>query len=266
MQGEKEEELEEMSIEEMQSLRICMNCNQFLSYPTGEPTEFGVCLEEEVFHPYVLEMLEGDYSSCLELIEERKFDGNRDVCQSYEPVEYYPINIDLDPEELKQLDLDGEGFLDYLMTHALEKSSLSIEELAERLADSDPGKRDELLTTIEGMANFGNDDASQVLFSHLQELPVVENIEDVHYKVRILKSLSNDDLEVLEVLLEELYKTPSNNTTRQWISAIFDYMMNSSLQEAEEALERIAKDTKSFSHRLRKKAKRIIDHKNMWEV
>ena len=61
--------------------------------------------------------------------------------------------------------------------------------------------------------------------------------------------------------MEELYKTPSNNTTRQWISELFRFLENCPLEEVSEQLNKMIKD-KRFSYRLKQKIKNILYRDN----
>jgi hypothetical protein len=66
--------------------RICINCNYFL--PDGlEWTEKGICLAEEAFEPYLDALFDGDFASCRELVQEKRFDGDREACSSFEELE-----------------------------------------------------------------------------------------------------------------------------------------------------------------------------------
>jgi len=47
-----------------ESDRVCFNCNYF--FPAGEEmTEYGICLEDNDFDPYIEDLLENfDFASC----------------------------------------------------------------------------------------------------------------------------------------------------------------------------------------------------------
>lgn len=256
-------ELRGKDLEEFLAQRICMNCNQYFPAYLNEPTEYGVCLLDKDFEPYIEEIMEDDFSSCQELIDGKRFDGNREVCEEFIPVEYIEIDLDLDPERVDALSRDE--LKDYFWEQLVAKQNISVEAMINELKSSDSEKKEQMVKTLGDLSSSGNKEAFQVLLSYLKSLPVVKTIEDTHHKVEILKTMK-DDPDLLAFLSEELYRTPSNNTTRQWITAIFDYMKESSLSQAKEALEKIAADKEHFSHRLRKKAKDIIDFKIRWGV
>ena len=55
---------------------ICFNCNQFFPTIMDEPTEFGICLNDQAFEPFIDELLENPKTaSCQELIHCKKFSG-----------------------------------------------------------------------------------------------------------------------------------------------------------------------------------------------
>ncbi len=74
--------------------RICFNCNYF--FPSrAEATEFGICLEDKDFEPYIDELLENmNFSCCQELIREKEFPGDKYACNQFEEVEI----IEMDDE------------------------------------------------------------------------------------------------------------------------------------------------------------------------
>jgi hypothetical protein len=97
------------------------------------------------------------------------------------------------------------------------------------------------------------------ILNYFINLPPVQSTENVHHKIELLHKLGYRDknLDLLPHLIDELYQTPSNNTTRQWISAIFKYMRSLPLEQVQKPLEKMLKD-KRFSHRLKNKMKEIL--------
>ena len=79
------------------SEKICCNCNYFFPYLLNGPSEYGICLKDDEFEPYIEDLLEDeDYDCCIELIEEKKFDGNRDSCEDFEMVEIIGTDSSMD--------------------------------------------------------------------------------------------------------------------------------------------------------------------------
>jgi len=74
--------------------RICFNCNFFLSSRPGF-SEYGICLEDKDFDPFIDELLENlNYSCCEALLREKEFPGDRDACNLYEEAEIIEIDND----------------------------------------------------------------------------------------------------------------------------------------------------------------------------
>ena len=115
------------------------------------------------------------------------------------------------------------------------------------------------IRTLGGLISLENKAAFDELFKYLKQLPPPKTIQDVHIRIEVLHHLNSFENRkfITKHLLGELYKTPSNNTTRQWISAIFDFIRKSSIEDIREPLEKMLKD-KRFSYRLKKKIKDIL--------
>jgi len=74
--------------------RICFNCNYFFS-SRSDFSEYGICLEDKEFEPYIDELLENlNYSCCEELLREKEFPADREACLLYEEVEIIEIDND----------------------------------------------------------------------------------------------------------------------------------------------------------------------------
>lgn len=78
---------------------ICFHCNYF--FPSrNEMTEYGICLRDEAFDPYVEELLDNqNYACCQELIDEKEFVGDQEGCERFEAVTI----INLDEDDLMDL-------------------------------------------------------------------------------------------------------------------------------------------------------------------
>ena len=72
--------------------RVCCNCNYF--FPSRpEISEYGICLEDSEFDPFIDELLENlNYSCCQDLIREKEFTGDKDACNQYEEAEFIGID------------------------------------------------------------------------------------------------------------------------------------------------------------------------------
>lgn len=73
--------------------RICANCHSFFP-DTFDITEFGICLADPAFEPYIDELIDhGNFDVCRQLIEAKRFPADRDACPEYDEVDFP------DPEE-----------------------------------------------------------------------------------------------------------------------------------------------------------------------
>jgi hypothetical protein len=109
------------------------------------------------------------------------------------------------------------------------------------------------------LITLGNKAAFRELFTFFRHLSPPKTIEEVHFKKDLLRHLESagSRTALTKFLLDELYNTPSNNTTRQWISAIFRFLEYSPLEEVREPLEKMLSDNR-FSYRLKQKIKDIL--------
>lgn len=98
------------------------------------------------------------------------------------------------------------------------------------------------------------------MFTFFKQTPPPTTIQDVHFKIDLLRHLefSEEKETLIPVLIDELYKTTSNNTTRQWITAIFRFLEFCPKEEIRKPLEKMLTD-KKFSYRLKKKMKKILN-------
>lgn len=74
--------------------RVCFNCNYFFPSRT-EASEYGICLEDKDFEPFIDELMENlNYSCCQELIQTKEFPGDQDACNKYDEAEIIGIDGD----------------------------------------------------------------------------------------------------------------------------------------------------------------------------
>lgn len=249
--------------------RICFNCNQFFPAMMGEATEFGVCLNDEALDPFIDELLEDrKTASCQKLVDSIKFSGEREACNEFEEVE--EVEIDDDSPlgiAMSRFNETGELDLESLEVNILEEQirnvdlkSIPVDEYAAALRSSDPEERDSGITSLAGLISFGNKEAFNELFGFFKELSPPITLAEVHFKLKLLRYLKRSDARTMLIpeLIDELYQTVSNNTTRQWISEIFRFLELCPYDEVSEPLEEMLID-KRFSYRLKAKIKRILD-------
>ena len=114
--------------------------------------------------------------------------------------------------------------------------------------------------SLGGLISFGNRAAFDALCDYLKGLPYPETVEETHFRVEILRKLKytqSFEKKLARLLVEDLFRTPSNNTTRSWYTAVFRFFENSSVDIAEMALSPML-DSPQFSYRIKKRVKTII--------
>ncbi len=255
-----------MAKEELE--RICWNCVHFFPSIMGEATEFGICLNDEEFEPFIDGFLENsNYDSCREIIDRKKFDGEHEACEEFEETE----NLEIDDNsplgrELSRLTEAGELTSETIEQALLEEqvrnidwATMPVDQYEALLKDPNPENRRKAISSLSGMISLGNKEAFVVLFNFLKGLAPLQTIEEVHFKKKILEQLDRSETRkiLLPYLIDELYQTKSNNTTRQWISDIFRFLKSLPVELVREPLERMMKD-KRFSYRLKKKMRDIL--------
>lgn len=248
--------------------RICFNCNHYFPESSGEPTEFGICLNDEAFDPFIDELLENlNYAVCQDLIDRKKFLGQREACEDFEESEIVEIDDDSPlGSELKRLSKTGELNLESLEQALLEErvrsidwKSAPVDQYVNRLRDPRPEEQDAAISSLGGLIALGNVEAFEGLFDFFKELPPPETIEEVHFKIRILGQLERPDTKVrlIPYLIDELYRMPSNNTTRQWISRILQFLEYSPREEIRGPLVKMLSERR-FSYKFKRRIESIL--------
>lgn len=250
--------------------RICFNCNQFFPACMGdEATEFGVCLSDKTLDPFIDELLEDRKSnSCQKLLNRIKFSGERVACDDFEEIEEIEID-DNSPmglalsrfSETGKLDLESlEADMQEDRLRNIDLKSIPVDAYASALRSSNPKERDPGITNLVGLISLGNKEAFNELFKFFKELLPPTTLPEVHLKLKLLEYLNRSDARTLLIpeLIDELYQTVSNNTTRQWISEIFRFLANCPYEEVYEPLEKMLGE-KRFSFRLKARIKKILD-------
>lgn len=248
--------------------KACIDCSAYLPVPPEEVTEFGICLNDEAFEPFVEGLLEGLIpGSCQTLLEEKKFVGDCPVCPDFEESEIIEID-DGSPlgHELRRLGESGELTPETLENAILEErvrridwKTLPVDQYAKQLGSNRSEERNAGISSLGAMITLGNPAAFQVLLRFFSSLPPPATTKEVHLKKEILRHRDcwEDKSAVAPILIEELGPLPSNNTTRQWISEILRFLERCPLQAIKDPLRRMLADRKC-SPGFRKKVAEIL--------
>ena len=257
-----------MAKEEME--RICFNCGYYFP-ASDEATEYGICLSDDVLEPFVDDILENfNFAPYQDIIDTRKFLGEREACEKFEPAEIIEIEDDsfvgkLFHEYAKRDERERKELLNDFLSKEPEDIIREYSPIKFDLEDfiqADGEQRDSILEQLGHRMYLGNRDADRALFSCLRALPLPERIEDVHIKIKALELAAHRDTperraEVIPLLIEELHVIPSNNTTRQWIRKILEYLGKCPHEEIQEPLETLLEERK-FAPKMRENIEAIL--------
>ena len=109
-----------------------------------------------------------------------------------------------------------------------------------------------------------NKAAFHVLFVYLKDLPSPATVEQTHLRVEILGQLQTThsfEKKLARLLLKDLFRPPSNNTTRGWYNAVFRFFESLPVDIAEDNLQLIL-NSSQFSYRIKKRVKQILEQLN----
>lgn len=204
--------------------RVCWHCSYFFTDVNDSRGELGVCIKDETFDVYLDNILEeSDFSSCMDLYNEKRFDGDRDVCADYEEIEFIE---DEEPEGISQM---REEELD---RRAESLRTQDVSDIAELLHGGEK-ERDRAISVLLYLLIYKNKNAFDSVLNFYKSLPRVASIDDVHFRLKILDHLYHYDInekcskDLVDMLVGELYKMQSSNTTRQLFSSMLKFLSNS---------------------------------------
>ncbi|TET83818.1 MAG: hypothetical protein E3J46_11660 [Desulfobacteraceae bacterium] len=261
--------------DELELERVCTNCNYcFLSEPFA--SDFVICLNDPEFEPYLDEILEEqDFSRCQDLVKQKRFSWEQEACPDFDPMEFSDEDIPLSPElsnAIDQLAKDGNLTSETIqqaifedMVDEIDWAKVPVEKYVERLDNAKtPEARKKAVQSFGGLISQKNKAAFNALFSYLKDLPPPTTVEQTHLRIEILRQLKftlNFQKKLARLLVKDLFRTPSNNTTRGWYTAVFRFFEGSSADIAEEALAPML-GSPQFSYRIKERVKNILERPN----
>ncbi|MCK5651707.1 MAG: hypothetical protein KAJ42_10035, partial [Gemmatimonadetes bacterium] len=218
---------------------FCGNCQA--SHP-AEPfqSDFAICLNDPELEPYLDDILERqDFSGCQGLIKRKRFGWDREACDDFDPVE--DVGEEWSPEltaKVMKLAEDGnltaEALEQAILVEAFERtdwSSAPIDRNVRNLQEAKTlGDRKEALRSFGFLISQGNKAAFDALCEYLRALPPARTVEDKALRIEILGQLKftrDYQRELALLLVEDLLRTASNNTTRGWYSEVFYFFERS---------------------------------------
>lgn len=227
-------------------LRVCQNCNHFIQDPSDltSSLSLGICALNEVFEPYLEDIFEeGDFSGCWDLYVEHRFTGEREPCDDYDEVQFAE---------------DGEEALDYEGERILEQiRDTNVDEAVKYLHSDNFQYVRRAFYAIEKYVRLGNKSAQKALLEFYRNLGPAAALDDVHLRVQMINTISSADIEtdLISIYIDELFRTPSNNTTRQLYTVILEKLGQYSFGEIGDPILNLL-EKKEFAPKMRQ---RLLD-------
>lgn len=206
--------------------RICQNCSSFFQDDKDLRADMylGVCVMDEAFQPFLDAILEAaDFSSCYDIYQKKRYDGRREACDQYEEPEIIEI-----PE--------GEDIEDYL--HIEHMKHQNVDEIIKYFYDANNKIINNAIAAIAKYVYIGNESAYKGLIKFYLGLGPAESLEDVYIRMKIVDILSAKESEkdTIDAYVNELARTPSNNTTRKLYTEILKRLSRCPYEMVQEPL------------------------------
>lgn len=227
---------------------ICSNCTSFFQDQDSDDwrTGFGVCMNDPEFDPFAEEICEtGSFSCCYDLYQKKRFDGDREGCEDFE----LPEKADI-PE--------GMDIKTYLELEGMKRADLS--EVIKVLYEPDLDRIYRAISMLQTYAYMENEGAYEGLLQYYEGLGPAQTLEDVHLRKRIVEVFERFESErrVLEAFVNELKRSPSNNTTNQLYRLILVRLNKANHEIVSELLWKLL-DEKKYSTKMKNKITAIAE-------
>ncbi len=237
----------------MENEKLCWKCNYFMNDKKDFDTGFGVCMyDNDKFEDYLDEIYENeDFSSCMQAYDESRISGDDCACENYEEIEGLDIEDDSSNDEF-----DVELFLQTVQNQ-------SIDDFKKHLYLDDFDNKEKAVYGLIRLSNYGNKMAFKELINYLKTSEPPKIINEVHLRLKILDMLTYEHRhefkkeEVVDLFIEVLLKTPSNNTSRQIYTMIFRYLERCTNEIVKEPLLRYL-EISGCSNKIKKKVENIV--------
>lgn len=229
----------------MEKDTICQDCNYFFSDFRCSESGLGVCLRDEAFDPFLDDiMVSSGFDCCYELYLKKRFTGEKAACPEYE-----------DPEIIEVSDEDD--IYNYLLNETLKYQK--VDEIIENLHSLDKLQIEEAIDSLSAYIGLGNNNAYEGLIDYYTGLPPADSLEDVHIRLKIVKALAYKEIEkdTINAFVNELVRTPSNNTTRKLYTEILKLLGECPAELVNEPLVQLLYMRK-YSYKLKKKIYEIM--------
>ena len=257
-------------------------CGECCNAHPSEPftSDFAICLDDPELAPYIGDIMERqDFSRCRELVKQKRFPWTQAACDGFEPIEELDEDegVEFSAELMAQMtelaesgELSAETLEQAMLEDALngigwahKSVDAEVRELAEAKSFS---AQKQAVRKLGGLIAQDNRAAFDALSAYLRDLPPPESGPEKGVRKEILRQLSYardpDCQETLaQLLVDDLFRTPSNNTTRTWYTDMFRYFEGRCPEAvATDALQPIL-DSPQFSYRIKKRVRDILDRR-----
>ena len=227
--------------DDMDYEKTCQNCGSF--FQDIDDYEYGICMKDEEFEPYLDEIIESEnFLSCRELYLRKRIEGLTEGCEQFEEIEVADIP-------------DGMDLATYIEIESLKNTN--VDEVVKHFYSDDMKIVKYALSKISMYYYMGNVGAFEGVLEYYLSLGPAENLEDVYLRKDIVEMLQRyeSDERIIKAYMNELERTPSNNTTRQLYSLILERLKRCNYEIVSDLLYNLLY-TKKYGAKL---SKRIID-------
>ncbi len=229
----------------MEQDKICQNCSSFFQDSRDFNTDFGVCMNDEAFELFLDEIIgNDDFSKCHDMYRKKRFDGGKEACSQYEEPEIIEIP-------------DDEDVNTYILFEKMKHQN--VDEIIKYLYNSNNEIVNKAISSISTYVRIGNKDAYEGLINYYMSLDSAVSLEDVYIRMNIVDSLSTKESEqnTIEAYVNELVRTPSNNTTRQLYSLILKRLGKCPEEMIREPLLQLL-EKRQYSYKMKKRIMEIV--------
>lgn len=154
-------------------------------------------------------------------------------------------------------ELDDESYRK-LLREAYKKQNVS--EIIEKLYLLDRNLAKEAVAILSNYIALSNEMAYEGLLKYYNELSSALDLDDVHFRIEIVKELSYKKYEpsTIDAYVNELIRTPSNNTTRKLYYEILDLLAICSIELIEEPLTNLL-EKRQYAYKMERRILNILE-------
>lgn len=234
---------------------ICQNCSCFIQDVKDLSSGLGICMMEDTFEPFEDEILaDADFSNCYDLYLKKRYHGGKEVCEFY-------LESETD-EFTEDNDFDVDSYNEQM-------KNKNVDDIIRDFYDDDSDIVNEAISAISAYVKFGNENAYKALMGFYRGLGPALSLEDVHNRVEIVDTLYKTEPtdDIIDTFVNELMRTPSNNTTRQLYTRILELLSRYPVEMVEGPLSELLRK-RNYSYRIKNKiiATILRDSDEYWNL